>query len=67
VLCYEIVLLKMRNARNDEDEQDDEDCASRYEELDDEDDQIFNQIQGPKSPRSKTQELGSGFVNHLKQ
>jgi hypothetical protein len=44
VLCYEIVFLKViRNKFASEDEEDNEEyCAFRDEELDDEDDQIFD-------------------------
>ncbi|XP_035822461.1 uncharacterized protein [Zea mays] len=43
----------MRNKFAAEDEEDNEEyCASEDEELDDEDDQIFHQMQGANSPRS---------------
>jgi hypothetical protein len=53
VLCYEIVFLKVtKNKPANEDEEDNEEyCASEDEELDEED-QIFDQIQGENSPIS---------------
>ena len=44
----------MRNKFAAEDEEDNEEyCASEDEELDDEDDQIFHQMQGANSPTSR--------------
>jgi hypothetical protein len=55
----------MRNKFVDEDEEDNEEyCASRDEELDEEEDQIFDQMQGVNSPRSTRHFVEASHSKH---
>jgi hypothetical protein len=60
------VFLKVtRNKFVDEDEEDNEEyCASRDKDLDEEEDQIFDQMQGVNSPRSTRHFVEASHSKH---